>query len=164
MHVVCAWIGNSQPVAAQHYLQLTDEHFRRAVSGSSALQNPVQSLHETPGNDPQSVNTARRKTPENTGVCGTLRRTAVNRNYPARTRTDHGNTSSHLQLGKPLPAGAAFSGAVDARGDARAADGRVGEIAGQAGLQGLCEVWSDLPDSTRDRILRLADEALQPDC
>ena len=36
MHVVCEWIGNSQPVAARHYLQVTDEHFRRAV------QNPVQ--------------------------------------------------------------------------------------------------------------------------
>ena len=30
MHVVCAWIGNSQPVAAKHYLQITDEHFEQA--------------------------------------------------------------------------------------------------------------------------------------
>ena len=58
---------------------------RRAVSGSSALQNPVQSLQETPGNDLQLVNTAQRKTPETTGVCRTLRRNAVNSNYPART-------------------------------------------------------------------------------
>ena len=36
MHVVCSWIGNSQPVAAKHYLQVTDEHFTQAV------QNPVQ--------------------------------------------------------------------------------------------------------------------------
>ncbi len=36
MHVVCGWIGNSQPVAMKHYLQTTDEHFRQAV------QNPVQ--------------------------------------------------------------------------------------------------------------------------
>lgn len=34
MHVVCRWIGNSQPVAAEHYLQLTDEHFERAVRGA----------------------------------------------------------------------------------------------------------------------------------
>ena len=32
MHVVCRWIGNSSPVAAKHYLQLTDEHFDRAIS------------------------------------------------------------------------------------------------------------------------------------
>ncbi len=36
LHVVCAWFGNSQPVAIRHYLQVTDEHFRQAV------QNPVQ--------------------------------------------------------------------------------------------------------------------------
>ena len=27
MHVVCPWIGNSQPIAAKHYLQVTDDHF-----------------------------------------------------------------------------------------------------------------------------------------
>ena len=42
LHVVTKWIGNSQPVAAKHYLQLTDEHFERAVEGDGALQNPVQ--------------------------------------------------------------------------------------------------------------------------
>jgi len=42
IHVVCAWIGNSQLIAAKHYLQVTDDHFDKAV------QNPVQQLHETP--------------------------------------------------------------------------------------------------------------------
>ena len=32
MHVVCRWLGNSQLVAAKHYLQLTDDHFQRAVA------------------------------------------------------------------------------------------------------------------------------------
>ena len=36
LHVVCAWIGNSQPIAAKHYLQVTEDHFAKAV------QNPVQ--------------------------------------------------------------------------------------------------------------------------
>jgi hypothetical protein len=36
MHVVCNWIGNSQLIAAKHYLQTTDEHF------DQALQNAVQ--------------------------------------------------------------------------------------------------------------------------
>ena len=39
IHVVCEWIGNSQPVAAKHYLQVTDEHFQKAV------RNPEQHLH-----------------------------------------------------------------------------------------------------------------------
>ena len=42
LHVVCAWIGNSQLVAAKHYLQITDEHFDRAAGEDSALQNALQ--------------------------------------------------------------------------------------------------------------------------
>ena len=32
-HVVVSWIGNTAPVALRHYLQVTDEHFARAVAG-----------------------------------------------------------------------------------------------------------------------------------
>lgn len=35
-HVACAWIGNSVQVAAQHYLQVTDDHYIEAA------QNPTQ--------------------------------------------------------------------------------------------------------------------------
>jgi hypothetical protein len=39
-HVACRWIGNSQSVAAKHYLQLTDEHFAKATAGANgAPQN-----------------------------------------------------------------------------------------------------------------------------
>ncbi len=31
LHVVTAWLGNSQLVAAKHYLQVTDEHFTKAT-------------------------------------------------------------------------------------------------------------------------------------
>ncbi len=30
-HAVCQWIGNSQAVAREHYLQVTDEHFEKAA-------------------------------------------------------------------------------------------------------------------------------------
>jgi integrase len=33
-HVVCAWIGNSEVVARDHYLQITDEHFATAAGVS----------------------------------------------------------------------------------------------------------------------------------
>lgn len=90
MHVVCAWIWNSQPIAAKHYLQVTDAHFSRAVeetesSTAPALQNPVQSLHETPGNDSQVVNTAQKETPTIAGDFSSLRRNTVDKSYPART-------------------------------------------------------------------------------
>jgi len=46
-HVVCSWIGNTQAVAIKHYLQVTEDHFAKAV------QNPVQQAHETGRNDSQ---------------------------------------------------------------------------------------------------------------
>jgi len=47
LHVVTAWIGNSAPIAARHYLQVTDADFDRAAqrgteSGTPAAQNPAQ--------------------------------------------------------------------------------------------------------------------------
>jgi len=33
-HIVCAWMGNSELVARDHYLQITDEHFARAAGGA----------------------------------------------------------------------------------------------------------------------------------
>jgi hypothetical protein len=42
LHVVCAWMGNSQLVAAKHYLQITDEHFRMATGQNDAVQNVRQ--------------------------------------------------------------------------------------------------------------------------
>ncbi|MAX27491.1 MAG: integrase [Phycisphaeraceae bacterium] len=48
LHVVCAWIGNSQPVATKHYLQVTDEHFASAARESGALQNAMQHPAATP--------------------------------------------------------------------------------------------------------------------
>ncbi len=49
-HVVAAWLGNSVEIAKKHYLQVTEEHFERAVK---AAQNPAQYLQESTGNDSQ---------------------------------------------------------------------------------------------------------------
>ena len=38
-HVVCKWIGNSPAVAQKHYLQVTDDHFEKALR--NALQQPA---------------------------------------------------------------------------------------------------------------------------
>jgi integrase len=32
-HIVCAWMGNSELVARDHYLQITEEHFAKAAGG-----------------------------------------------------------------------------------------------------------------------------------
>ena len=45
-HVVCAWMGNSQRVAREHYLQVTDRHFEQALEVvEKAVQNPVRQSH-----------------------------------------------------------------------------------------------------------------------
>ena len=44
IHVACSWIGNSKAVAAKHYLQTTDEHFKKATQ--KATQNPTQTVHD----------------------------------------------------------------------------------------------------------------------
>jgi integrase len=46
LHVVTEWIGNSAPVAARHYLSVTDDDFTRAAgggaqSGARVVQKPV---------------------------------------------------------------------------------------------------------------------------
>ena len=46
-HVVCAWIGNSQKVAAKHYLQVTDDHFEKASRARCATSTAPQGVaHE----------------------------------------------------------------------------------------------------------------------
>jgi len=52
IQVVCKWIGNSQPVAMRHYLQVTDEHFERATR---TTQNPTQQPLESAGNRASSL-------------------------------------------------------------------------------------------------------------
>ena len=42
VQVVTAWLGNSPQIAAKHYLQVTEEHYQKA------LQNPMQYAHEQP--------------------------------------------------------------------------------------------------------------------
>ncbi len=47
-HVTSAWIGNSVIIAKEHYLQVTDEHFEKA------LHNPVQSAPEQASTEAQT--------------------------------------------------------------------------------------------------------------
>jgi len=56
LHVVCAWIGNSEKIAQKHYLQITDTHFANASTGPSdapdekAAHNPAHTTAEQTGN------------------------------------------------------------------------------------------------------------------
>jgi integrase len=45
VHVVAGWLGNTPSVATQHYLQVTDDHFRRAIGEPQkpAVEDPAES-------------------------------------------------------------------------------------------------------------------------
>jgi len=60
MHVVCAWIGNTELIAAKHYLQVTDDDFQRATQGAAksaavSVQNAVQQPAALVGTEWQEV-------------------------------------------------------------------------------------------------------------
>lgn len=57
-HVVCQWLGNSEAIARKHYLQLTDEHFERAI-GPAAGAAPAMSA-QSGELDPEAQSTTRR--------------------------------------------------------------------------------------------------------
>lgn len=60
LHVVTAWIGNSQLVAAQHYLQVTDQHFSDATH-SKVGHIVGQKASETTRNEQPSTQATREK-------------------------------------------------------------------------------------------------------
>ena len=57
-YVICAWLGNSRLVAREHYLQVTDEHFKQAAH--FAAQYPAarsrNEQNDTSEQDSESVN------------------------------------------------------------------------------------------------------------
>ena len=57
IQVVCDWIGNTEPVASKYYLQVTEDHFAKAV------QNPVQQPAVLPRTGSQATLPAQEKTP-----------------------------------------------------------------------------------------------------
>ncbi|MFN9220122.1 MAG: tyrosine-type recombinase/integrase [Planctomyces sp.] len=68
LQAVTSWLGNSQLVAAKHYLQLRDEHFERAAAGPTGgpKTGPQTGPQAFAGKTTQAKRKA--KTRENTGV------------------------------------------------------------------------------------------------
>jgi integrase len=47
IHVVCSWLGNTNRVAMEHYLQVTDEDYRRAAAGGVAVSAEAKKPQRT---------------------------------------------------------------------------------------------------------------------
>jgi len=53
IHVVCAWIGNTEMIAAKHYLQVTEDYFQQAAgerAAKSGAATRCTGSHGSPGN------------------------------------------------------------------------------------------------------------------
>ena len=101
LHVVCRWIGNSQPVAAKHYLQVTDEYFPRAVRGDAesdagngqsdvkARQNPTLHSAAANGTEVKKLRVEAKVMDTYSSRCDffPVRSSAINQSAPSRTRT-----------------------------------------------------------------------------
>lgn len=143
VHVVVNWLGNSQPVAMKHYLQVTPEHFDRALNPDKALQNPVQypAVHsrKAPQGD-QTANPQARMMRGLTDSCDDLRNESFTRQgFEAVDVT----CSSDNDLQELESQSAAESGAVFLK------------TLIPADLQELIRAWGNLTDSTRQAILTL---------
>ena len=89
IHDVCAWIGNTERIAAKHYLQVTEDYFTRAAaksgaeSGAREAQNPAQGQAAPSCADADHAS----KEPEFVGI--------------ARQSADERNTAGNEQVGSP---------------------------------------------------------------
>ena len=84
MHVVNKWIGNTESVAVQHYLQVTSDHFERAGSEfdgdgfeldidaifEQAAQNQAQSEQNSKEPEMTDDDNEKPQVPEESGTCG----------------------------------------------------------------------------------------------
>jgi hypothetical protein len=138
MHVVCQWIGNSQPIAAKHYLQVTDDHFTKSLQ--NALQHPAV-LPRT-GSQPESA--AQEKTPVLQGSasgCDVVPVTGV----PPQGLEQSENSPRRVHVSETA---GAKSGAVDRENAPITPD-----------LASVIDAWHTLPPDTRTAILAIVEAA-----
>jgi integrase len=82
--VVTEWMGNSELVASQHYLQVTNDHFAAALKPTdcSALQKAVQQMHATHCTPLQPHLPAQEKTRDLQGFAGACSSVQMSRMLP----------------------------------------------------------------------------------
>lgn len=140
-HVATAWIGHSVKVARQHYWQVTDDHFDRAIGGQEkAAQNPAQQALAGPGFASQANLPAHKKTLEKPGFAN-YRENAQNRKVGQAGLESGAESSGKTGVGAQ---GGAESGVVGAPGAEVDAD-----------LALVVAAWPNLADSAKARILSI---------
>ncbi|MFM9960583.1 MAG: tyrosine-type recombinase/integrase [Planctomycetaceae bacterium] len=140
LHVVTSWLGNSQLIAAKHYLRVTDDHFQKAT------QNPTPSGTEMAESDGKPIIRPLRekeKAPEFPGL------SAAGRSRHIQSVPPQGAEQS-----QDLPGNLTVRNEGDSQSDSL-----VGVSDPRLAL--LIEVWPTLTDDVQADILKLA--GLPPD-
>ena len=138
MHVVCQWIGNSQPIAAKHYLQVTDDHF------SKALQKALQQPAVLPRTGSQSEFALSTQAPVLHGDAADCEK-VPERQAPRVGLEQSEDSRRRVQVSETA---GAKSGAVDREN---------GPITPE--LAGVIDAWHSLPPDTRTAILAIVEAA-----
>ena len=136
--MVCDWIGNTEAIASKHYLQVTEDHFAKAV------QNPVQHPAVLPRTGSQATLPAHEKTPVLQGFAAGCEVVQTGR------VEDRGSAPGTFPCGyRPITGqGGSESGSV---GDENAPTNST--------LASLIEAWPTLPPDTQRAILAIVEAA-----
>ena len=137
-HVVCAWLGNSEAVARKHYLQVTDDHFEKAV------QNAMQQPAVLPRTGPQPELAAHKKTP-------------VLQGFAAGCEVVQSGRVEDRGL-EPLASSCGNTGFFETRA---AESGAVGAVMppDDPRLLRIVSAWSGLPEAIRSAMVAVLDAA-----
>ncbi len=94
LHVVVAWLGNTEAVAGEHYLHTTADDFERALTNPcSALQKAVQYPTENRRNPQNAVSETTKNPAKYAGLPADTER-HTEQIYPTRTRTWNSRTKT----------------------------------------------------------------------
>ena len=141
-----AWLGHSDPLAAKHYLQVTDADFDRAVqsgaeSGAVAVRNPVQWRCEIRcSNRRQGIAAFRKKRHKPLTIKGLCRALLYRTHVHSTPRGVEQRANSSGNQGVALQGGAK-SGALS------------GDSAPDPDLMAVVAAWPTLPEAVRQKIV-----------
>lgn len=147
LHVVCAWIGNSEVVAKKHYLMVKDTHFAQALSEpplirlnaagaetGEATQNPTQYPPAPARNRPETTEADASQSPILSGV-GDFASAPADSEYPQGGSNTPQNPREKQGVGEKATHFPTHSQLLD------------------ADLRALVQVWPSLPDGVRASII-----------
>ena len=89
LHVVCAWIGNTERIAAKHYLQVTEDYFTLAAKKDSAKYSAFlpKTAQNTAQHQARTEQAPNEETPELSGFSALSPVFSGNPTIPDRSRT-----------------------------------------------------------------------------